>query len=52
MNQLSHRCSNDTHLALTSLLQPLSPALKEGATPQRRDGWKVERTPQPSITDL
>jgi hypothetical protein len=52
MHQLSHHGTDDTHLALAALLQALGPCLKEGTASEGRDGWKVERTSEPSITDL
>ena len=52
VHQLAHHGTDDTHLAFTPLLQALRPRLKEPTAPQRRDRWKVERSPQPRITDL
>ena len=52
MNQLPHHGTDDTHLALAALLQTLRPSLKELTASDGRDGWEVERTPEPSIADL
>jgi hypothetical protein len=52
MQEFTHRCPDDTHLALTALAQPLSPTVKEGTTAQCGDGWKVECFTQPRVSDL
>ncbi len=52
MHQFAHHGADDTHLALSALLQTLRSVLKELTASDGCDRRKVQRTPEPSIADL
>ena len=51
VNELTHCCPDDTHLALASVAQRFRLLLEKRTAPQHRDGRKVERLAKPGVAD-